>query len=75
MTNEKSEGANVCVVCGKAVSEEEATMHRYHEGRRFAFCCATCAEMFNRAPDRFARGERPQTIVQDLLDQIRWKDS
>jgi YHS domain-containing protein len=75
MTNEKSEGSNACVVCGKAVSEDEAVMHRYHEGRRFALCCPTCAEMFNRAPDRFARGERPLTIVQELLDQMRWKDS
>ncbi len=75
MTNEDIQRANLCIVCGKAVSEEEAAMHRTHEGKRFALCCPTCAEMFNRAPDRFARGERPQTIVQDLLDQMRWKDS
>lgn len=75
MTTPDVEGGSICIVCGKVVSEEGAAMHRYHDGRRFALCCSTCAEMFNRAPDRFARGERPLTILQELLDQMRWKDS
>jgi hypothetical protein len=34
-----------------------------------------CLQLFQRAPDRFARGENPKTLVEELLDELKWKDS
>jgi hypothetical protein len=31
--------------------------------------------MFHRAPARFARGERSQSILQDPMEDIKWQDS
>lgn len=63
-----------CVVCGQGVSESGACAHLYEDGRRFAVCCPICMEMFNRAPERFARGEKPMTVVDELLQDLRWKE-
>jgi hypothetical protein len=62
-----------CAVCGKGVSHVPGVAHVYHEGRRFALCCPMCIEMFQRAPARFANGERPQTVVEDLIEEIKWR--
>ena len=32
-------------------------------------------EMFQRAPDRFASGENPKTLLEELLDEMKWKDT
>jgi hypothetical protein len=32
-------------------------------------------DLFQRAPARFASGERPQTVVEELLSEMKWKDS
>ena len=61
-----------CAVCGKDLANTPGVAHLYHEGRRFALCCPMCIEMFQRAPARYARGERPQTIVEDLLEEMKW---
>lgn len=63
----------VCSVCGKPAAGQPFT-HLYHAGKRFNLCCPMCVQMFQRAPDRFARGERPQTILQDLLNELKWRD-
>lgn len=47
----------------------------YHEGRRFTVCCPLCLRLFEQARDRFARGDRPLTLLQQLLDEIKWRDS
>ena len=53
-----------CIVCGKSADGDRGFAHRYHDGRCFAVCCPMCLQMFERASDRFARGDRPQTLVQ-----------
>lgn len=64
-----------CDVCGKDVSTAPGVTHVYHDGRQFSLCCALCLDMFQRAPDRFARGERPQTVLEDLMRDLQWHDS
>lgn len=75
MTPGDNAGTEFCIVCGKEISGAQGITHLYHDGRRFALCCPTCVEMFKRAPARFASGERPMTIVQELLDELRWKEN
>jgi len=64
-----------CTVCGKDLANVPGVAHLCHDGRRFPLCCPVCIEMFQRAPARFASGEHPQTIVEELLAEMRWKDS
>lgn len=68
-------GSEVCAVCGKPAEGERGFSHLYHGGRRFALCCPLCLQLFQRAPDRFARGENPKTLVEELLEELKWKDS
>ncbi|MBX3750162.1 MAG: hypothetical protein KF897_08745 [Opitutaceae bacterium] len=64
-----------CIVCGKATDGVAGFAHLYHDGRRFALCCPLCVQFFQRAPARFAAGERPQSIVEDLLADVKWKET
>ena len=64
-----------CVVCGKSINDNTGTAHLYHDGGRFALCCPMCVEMFQRAPARFASGERRQSLVEELLEEMKWKNS
>ena len=64
-----------CAVCGKDLSRASAVAHLYHAGRRFALCCPMCVQMFQRAPERFARGESPKTLVEEMLDNIKWRET
>lgn len=68
-----SANEEICVVCAKATAGNSATAYLYHDGRRFALCCPMCAEMFQRAPARFASGERRETLVEQLLAEMKWK--
>ncbi|MBA3849859.1 MAG: hypothetical protein C0502_07670 [Opitutus sp.] len=63
-----------CAVCGKGLAGVAGTIRVYHDSRRFALCCPLCLDLFQRAPARFARGEKPQTVIEDLLDQLKWRD-
>jgi len=71
--DERSE--DKCVVCEKDVTGVAGTAHVYRDGRRFSLCCPTCLQMFQRAPDRFTSGERPRTVVEELLRDLDWKES
>lgn len=73
MNSDESSGAETCLVCGKAAESGAAFAHLYHDGHRFPLCCPMCVQMFQRAPERFARGERPQAIVEELLAEMKWK--
>ncbi|HRE05695.1 MAG TPA: hypothetical protein PKX00_08805 [Opitutaceae bacterium] len=73
--NPEDANAETCIVCGKDVTAATNAAHLYHKGRRFALCCPMCVQFFQRAPDRFAAGERPQSIVEDLLADIKWKET
>ncbi len=64
-----------CIVCGKSTEGTGSFAHLYHEGRRFALCCPMCLQMFERARDRFARGDQPQSLLDKLMNEITWKDS
>jgi hypothetical protein len=64
----------LCAVCGKVIDRNGGLARIYHQGRSFTLCCPLCLQMFQRARDRFIRGERPQSVVEDLLDQIRWRE-
>lgn len=64
-----------CAVCGKSTDGNSGTAHLYHDGRRFALCCPMCLDLFQRAPARFASGERPQTLLQQKIEEIKWRDS
>ena len=74
MSDDPNSGES-CIVCGKSADGERGFAHRYHEGRRFTLCCPMCLQMFEQASDRFARGDHPQTLVQQLIDEMKWKDS
>lgn len=62
-----------CIVCEKILSGDSAAAHRYHDGHRFTLCCPMCLRIFEQAPDRFARGDRPETLLQKLIDDIQWR--
>lgn len=74
MNPDESSDGN-CIVCAKDLSNAAGIAHLYHEGRRFSLCCPICVQMFQRAPGRFARGESPKTLVEELLDEIKWKET
>ncbi|MBI2813036.1 MAG: hypothetical protein HYX71_01980 [Opitutae bacterium] len=73
--SDEGTGGEVCAVCGKPAEGERGFSHLYHGGRRFPLCCPMCLQLFQRAPDRFARGENPKTLVEELLDELKWRDS
>lgn len=73
--SDESNGVETCTVCGKSADGNRDFTHLYHGGRRFPLCCPLCVQMFQRAPDRFARGERCKTLLDDMLDDMKWKDS
>jgi hypothetical protein len=75
MNTPNDSGPETCVVCGKAVAGTSGVTHIYQAGRPFALCCPVCVDMFQRAPARFASGERPQSVVEDLLADLKWKNS
>lgn len=70
-----SDSDETCTVCGKDLINVSGVAHLYHDGKRFPLCCPLCVDLFQRAPARFARGERPQTVVEELLAEMKWKDS
>ncbi len=74
MNPDESSDGN-CLVCGKDLNGASGVAHLYHEGRRFSLCCPMCVQMFQRAPGRFARGENPMTLMEELLAEIKWKET
>lgn len=73
MTDNPS-GIETCIVCGKSAEGATSFAHIHHEGRRFALCCPMCIQMFERHRDRFARGDRPQSLLDELTREITWKN-
>jgi hypothetical protein len=71
MSNTESP-ATVCAVCGKDIINLPGVSHLFHEGRSFSLCCPVCIQMFQRAPARFASGERPASIVDELISELKW---
>ena len=73
MSDEPTRG-ETCVVCGKSTDGNTGTAHLFHDGRSFALCCPVCVEMFQRAPARFASGEKRESLVEELLAEMKWKN-
>jgi hypothetical protein len=63
----------ICAVCGKDLANTGGVAHLYRDGKPFPLCCPMCIDLFQRAPKRFASGERPKTIVDELLAEMQWK--
>jgi len=64
-----------CAVCGKDLANTSGVARLYRDGKPFPLCCPMCVDLFQRAPKRFANGERPQTVVEELLSEMKWRDS
>lgn len=68
-----SQSEDTCAVCCNAATGGQRFARIYHRGVPFALCCPMCIDLFQRAPDRFSAGERPQTVLEDLLQELKWK--
>lgn len=66
--------SEACAVCGRVGGAEVGYVHRYIEGRRFSICCPLCLIAFEQSPDKFVAGRRPQTLLEQALEKIGWKD-
>jgi len=47
---------------------------QHHKGKDSAVL-PDVIDVFQRAPDRFASGERPRSVVEDLIDELKWRNS
>jgi hypothetical protein len=66
--NEGPYSEETCTVCGNVAVGGRRFSRLYHHGRPFPLCCPMCIDIFQRAPDRFANGEHPRTVVEELLE-------
>jgi hypothetical protein len=72
--NEQSESEETCAVCGNESTGGRRFSRLYHNGRLFPLCCPMCIDMFQRAPERFARGEVPRSVLDDLIAELKWRN-
>ncbi|ACB77711.1 hypothetical protein [Opitutus terrae] len=70
---DQPEATETCAVCGNVATGGRRFSRLYHQGKAFPLCCPMCIDVFQRAPDRFARGEHPQTITAELIEQLKWQ--
>ena len=71
--NDETPADECCIVCRKPTAGNTGTAHLYHGGRRFTLCCPLCVEVFGRAPARFAAGDHPQSLLEQMIDEMKWK--
>lgn len=64
----------VYVVCGKSTAAVTGGAHIEHAGRSFALCCPMCLQLWKRALYRFVAGARPQSVIDELLNDTKWKN-
>ena len=43
----------VCIVCGKSVDVDEASIHLKVENEMIAICCPLCYEVYQKRPSHF----------------------
>jgi Cu+-exporting ATPase len=41
-------------VCGMDIEEADAAGTSNHKGKTYYFCCTSCKEQFDRAPEKYA---------------------
>lgn len=68
-----AEPEEICAVCGNAAAGGRRYSRIYHCNVAFPLCCPMCIDLFQRAPDRFSAGERPQTVLDDIVEEMKWK--
>lgn len=71
--NESKETEETCAVCGNEAAGGRRFSRLYHDGRPFPLCCPMCLDLFQRAPERFAQGERRQTVLEELVSDLKWR--
>ena len=59
-------GASIDPVCGMSVDPAKAAAVREHEGEKYFFCCAHCAEKFSSHPAQYL-ASKPSQPVQPLM--------
>lgn len=72
--SELAESEDTCVVCGNVATGGRRFSRLYHKEKPFPLCCPMCIDIFQRAPDRFARGERPRSVVEQIVEELKWKN-
>jgi P-type Cu+ transporter len=66
VSNNRTEVADLTVkdpVCGMNVSPSTAKHSREHQGKKFYFCCAHCAEKFQAEPQKYLQPRPEQGLV------------
>ena len=57
------DGKLACPVMGDVVDgPDKAAGHVDHKGKRYYFCCDSCAQLFDEQPERYADGRYLQSI-------------
>ncbi|MEN9785357.1 MAG: hypothetical protein RLZZ299_621 [Pseudomonadota bacterium] len=57
------DGKLACPVMGDVVDgPDKAAGHTDHQGKRYYFCCDSCAQLFEEQPERYADGRYLQSI-------------
>lgn len=72
--NKWAESEETCTVCGNVATGGRQFARLYHEGVAFPLCCPMCIDLFQRAPARFASGERRETMLEELIAELKWRN-
>jgi hypothetical protein len=71
--SEGTESDETCAVCGNVAVGGRRFSRLYHQGKAFPLCCPMCIDVFQRAPDQIAAGERPRSVLQDTIEELKWR--
>jgi hypothetical protein len=72
--NIRIEAEETCTVCGNEAAGGRRFSRLYHDGVAIPLCCPMCIDLFQRAPARFARGERPRSVLEELVATLKWRN-
>lgn len=72
--SDSGDAEETCAVCGNVATGGRRFAHLYHKGKAFPLCCPLCLDVFQRAPERIANGERPRTVIEELMDELKWRN-
>jgi len=71
---EHHEDEEACTVCGNTAAGGRRFSRLYHSGKAFPLCCPMCIDIFQRAPERIASGDRPRSVLEDLVEKLKWRN-
>ena len=72
--SELAEAEETCAVCGNVATGGRGFSRLYHNGKPFPLCCPMCIDVFQRAPSEFAKGERPRSVIEQLIEELKWRN-